>query len=52
VIADTLAPRGWALSSGERAGVGGIGWREHGPTISHLTPDTDSRTAVKDRSAG
>jgi alkanesulfonate monooxygenase SsuD/methylene tetrahydromethanopterin reductase-like flavin-dependent oxidoreductase (luciferase family)/FAD/FMN-containing dehydrogenase len=45
-VAAALAPRGWALSSGDYGGVGvgglatagGIGWlvREHGLTIDHL----------------
>ncbi|CAN5601002.1 hypothetical protein BH10ACT7_BH10ACT7_19120 [soil metagenome] len=45
-VAATLAPHGWALSSGDYGGVGvgglatagGVGWlvREHGLTIDHL----------------
>jgi alkanesulfonate monooxygenase SsuD/methylene tetrahydromethanopterin reductase-like flavin-dependent oxidoreductase (luciferase family)/FAD/FMN-containing dehydrogenase len=45
-VAAAIAPRGWALSSGDYGGVGvgglatagGIGWfaREHGLTIDHL----------------
>ncbi len=45
-VATTLAPYGWALSSGDHGGVGvgglatagGVGWlaREHGLTIDHL----------------
>lgn len=49
-VAATLAPHGWALSSGDYGGVGvgglatagGIGWlvREHGLTIDHMRAAT------------